>query len=147
MKIDIDLEELENGWVLTLNGKRYACDSPIKIQRKIMNLLMEGKTQKEHYAVVSSALKDFWKDKIGVLQKQILEIVERDKYSTLEDLTAELKGNYKFEMWEVRGRIKNILMKLVKKGYLKRPSAQSKKYYLTDKRPEAYVQTGKVKVE
>jgi len=143
MKIDLEVESVENGWILSLDGRKYVCKSPRDIMRKIMAKI-EGRETLPHPEAIMKGLKEFWRDKIGTLEKKILEIVERDKYTTLDKLTDELAKNYPTQpKWATKGNLKTILLRLVKKGYLKRTRKGSKKYQLTDKRPVAFVKTSK----
>ena len=145
MKVDINLEQLENGWVLTLNGKKVFCSSFAQIQRRIMQVLMEGKPVRTQYEILSEKMKEFWKNKIGAMEKEVLKFIEKNHYVTLEDLVLRFKDRYpKRQIWEVRGMLKNIVLRrLTQKGYITKPSRTSKKYCLTGKRPVAFIERRK----
>lgn len=149
MKLDIKIETAENGYVLTINQRKYVFKNERYLARMIINHVTGNapfqQYGKEHRERISQGSKLFQSKVISKFQKEICKIIERDGYSTIDKLTDELypKKNYKTDKSTFRSVIRKAIIGLTKKGFVKRPSGISKKYHLTGKMPKGYVDFGK----
>jgi len=154
MIINIVVEKLENGYYVKVNKRKLICKNELQIARLIVAEVSDtpyGKNVQyspEHLKKMHDSRILMGKKTIGLFMKSICEIIQRDNYSTLDRLTDEIYsvGGFKTDRPHLKARIKNILWKLARKGFVRRANKNSKKYHLTDKRPEGYVESGRMKV-
>jgi hypothetical protein len=139
MKIDLKVENAENGYVLTMDGRVFVCSNERQMARRIISKITGNEPRQR-----KDSIKIFWKDKVGKNEHRILQILERDTYSTIDKVTKELMGHFPTQPRStIYFNIKNTFIRLVKKGLIKKVSRNSKKYELTEKKPTHVVDTGK----
>lgn len=99
MKIDLSIEKIENCYILELNGKKFSCKSPNEIARRIMMELnpecIPMKYRQALKLTQGEKMSLFFNDKVGHLQKKILEEFKKKKLITVAEITDKLYPKYR----------------------------------------------------
>lgn len=145
MKHEFTLERIDNGYVLTADKIVYFCSSDSSAARLILRFVRGIRmpmNRAAHMARLHKGTVDWSAKVIGVFQKNVCEVIERDGFGTVESIASGLwpkyEGTTKWQ-WTFKTRVQKTLYKLVAKGYVMRHNKNSQKYYLTDKRPEGFI--------
>jgi len=142
VKIDLSIETIENGFILTIGEQKYFCSNSRVIGRRLITILNPDGLPKEFRKGVKNEfmkekMTNFWKDKIGELQAQIIDMFKIEQYLTVLKVTEKLYPKYKkfgskkSVLWNA---INTSFKSLTKRGFIKRVSAKSKKYELIIKK-------------
>lgn len=134
-KIDLAIETLENGYILSIDGKKYIVKNTHEIARRILMCMDPAFIDHRYKKPVGfqfNERKTFWKDKVGINQKKILELLKKENLTAME-ITDKLyspdmvlpKANFLFN-------IRENLRKLAYRDFIERLSATSEKYRLKE---------------
>lgn len=103
MKLDVDIESIEGGWVVRINENKRFCKSPLDITRLIFDvyyarvLPSDRKKRYNDYlkAEISQKIKKFWADKVGSVQRLVIESMKEDGYATVSSVYRKILGKRK----------------------------------------------------
>lgn len=128
MKVTLEIERLYNGFVVKINDIGYVCASPRDLVRRIIELTETG-----DITTKAEKMQDFWKDKVGEIQKMILEDVNKNGFSTIERIAFALyKEHPDHDLNKIKSNVRISFMSLRRREFLVRREA-SKKYYKAER--------------
>lgn len=107
MKMEIEVDKLENGYILVINDKKWFCSTEHKISRRIITEL----TRTEPTIAHSELMKDFWSRKVGKIEKKIIEHLNEHPDSTLMDIHNATEGR---DVGVTRNRLDNLITKALR---------------------------------
>lgn len=127
VKLDISLETIENGILVTIDDKKFICRNYNELGRRLISHLDRGKNNKSK----SLIQKEFMKDKVGKIQTMILKEINNEGFATVKKITEKLSEILvDDDIWNIRGRVRMSFNNLARRGFIKRHNANSHKYIM-----------------
>lgn len=142
-KLDMDVEKVENGYILVLgDGRKFLYKNEKSLSRALLKALAG-----EPIVTRTESQRKFWKKKVGSMEYQILEHIAKVQYGTVEKFTDLVEDRYASPRSTTMFAVGKAFRNLVRKGFIVKTNKNSKKYELTDLRPTHVVETHSTKSE